>query len=223
MGNTNRLAFCTANNGTDDGKIYIEAESRLVETATMRVGYIRYNTLENKIFKFLTPRFESVNGALAVYSIDQYNNEYPIGTFAQGADITQIGISYPATPQQYLGFRFTMSRSDTDNTKGPLFTGYQVRVLPSIPRQRLIQYPVELYDSSMDKFNNPAGYENSAYDRLINMQNLENLGDLIRVEDFRTGESYLGIIEEMDFINRTPTDKRFSGYGGLLLVTIRTA
>jgi hypothetical protein len=222
-GNTNRLVFCTANNGVDDGTIFIESASVLVEQATLRVGYIRYNTLENKIFKFLQPRFESINGSLAIYSIDQYDSEYAIGTFAQGADITQIGIPYPATPQQYLGFKFVMDRSTTDSTKGPLFTGYQIRVLPSIPRQRLIQYPVELYDSSMDKFNNPVGYEGYAYDRLLNMQSIENLGDLIRVEDFRTGESYLGLIEEMDFINKTPTDKRYSGYGGLLLVTIRTA
>jgi hypothetical protein len=48
------------------------------------------------------------------------------------------------------------------------------------------------------------------------------VGDTIRVQDFRTGESYLGIIEEMDFINKTPEDKRFSGFGGTLLVTIRT-
>jgi hypothetical protein len=222
-GNTNRLVFCTANNGTTDGTIFIESASRLVPTATLRVGYIRYNTLENKIFKFLQPRFESANGALSIYSIDSFNNEYSIGSFSQGADITQIGIPYPATPQQYLGFKFIMTRSDTDNTKGPLFTGYQIRVLASIPRQRLIQYPVELYDSEMDKFNNPTGYEGYAYDRLINMQGIENLGDLIRVEDFRTGESYLGLIEEMDFINRTPTDKRYSGYGGMLLITIRTA
>jgi hypothetical protein len=222
-GNTNRLVFCTANNGTTDGTIFIESASRLVPTATLRVGYIRYNTLENKIFKFLQPRFESTNGALSIYSIDSFNNEYSIGSFSQGADITQIGIPYPATPQQYLGFKFIMTRSDSDNTKGPLFTGYQIRVLASIPRQRLIQYPVELYDSEMDKFNNPTGYEGYAYDRLINMQGIENLGDLIRVEDFRTGESYLGLIEEMDFINRTPTDKRYSGYGGMLLITIRTA
>ena len=223
LGNLNRLVFCTANNGITNGSIYLESATRLIEQATLRVGYIRYNTLENKIFKFLQPRYESVNGALAIYSVDQYNNEYAIGSFAQGADITQIGIPYPATPQQYLGFKFVMDRSDTDNTKGPLFTGYQVRVLPSIPRQRLIQYPVELYDHEMDKFNNPTGYEGYAYDRLLNMQGIENLGDLIRVEDFRTGESYLGLIEEMDFINKTPTDKRYSGYGGLLLVTIRTA
>ena len=223
LGNLNRLVFCTANNGVTNGSIYLESATRLIEQATLRVGYIRYNTLEYKIFKFLQPRYESVNGALAIYSVDQYNNEYAIGSFAQGADITQIGIPYPATPQQYLGFKFVMDRSTTDNTKGPLFTGYQVRVLPSIPRQRLIQYPVELYDHEMDKFNNPSGYEGYAYDRLMNMQGIENLGDLIRVEDFRTGESYLGLIEEMDFINRTPTDKRYSGYGGLLLVTIRTA
>ena len=222
-GDTNRLVFCTANNGVDNGKNYIETDTRLTPTGTMRTGYVRYNTLENKIFKFLQPRYESTNGSLAIYSIDSYNNEYSIGYFDQGADITQIGIGYPATPQQYLGFKFVMNRSTTDSSSGPLFTGYQIRVLPSVPRQRLIQYPVELYDHEMDKFNNPAGYDNSAYNRLITMQNLENLGDLIRVEDFRTGESYLGLIEEMDFINKTPSDKRYSGYGGLLLVTIRTA
>jgi len=223
VGNTNRLAFVTSNNGTTNGKVYIESDTVLVPSATLRVGYIRYNTLENKIFKFLQPRYESVNGALSIYSIDQYNNETAIGSFAQGADITQIGIPYPPTPQQYLGFKFVMDRSTTDSTKGPLFTGYQVRSLPSIPRQRLIQYPVMLFDFEMDKFNNPAGSEGSAYNRLLNLQEIENIGDLIRVEDFRTGESYLGLIEEMDFINKTPTDKRYSGYGGLLLVTIRTA
>ena len=37
----------------------------------------------------------------------------------------------------------------------------------------------------------------------------KSAGDTIRVEDFRTGESYVGLIEEMDFINKTPSDKRF--------------
>ena len=223
VGNTARLAFCTANNGTTNGKNYIETATRLTPTGTMRTGYIRYNTLENKIFKFLIPRFDSTDGGLNIYSIAATGAEAQIGTFEQGSVITQIGIPYPSTPQQYLGFKFQMARSTTNSSLGPLFTGYQIQVLPSIKRQRLIQYPVELYDHEMDKFNNPAGYEGAAYNRLMTMQDIENLGDLIKVEDFRTGESYLGLIEEMDFINRTPTDKRYSGYGGLLLVTIRTA
>ena len=135
----------------------------------------------------------------------------------------ELGIPYPNSPVQYLGFRFVMTRSTTDSSKGPLFTGYQIKTLPSIPRQRLIQYPVFMYDYEMDKFNNQVGYEGSAYDRLQTMMQIENLGDLIRVQDFRTGESYQGLIEEMDFINKTPTDKRFSGFGGVCLITIRTA
>ncbi len=86
----------------------------------------------------------------------------------------------------------------------------------------MIQYPVMCYDHEKDHYGVEVGYEGSAYDRISQLETIENLGDTIRVEDFRTGESYLGLIEEMDFINRTPTDKRFSGYGGLLLVTIRT-
>lgn len=222
-GNTNRLVFCTANNGTDDGTIYIESASVLVPSGEIRTGYIRYNTLENKIFKFLTPRFNTNDGGLSIFSIDQNDNFYNLGTFSQGSDLGQVGISYPNGAQQYLGFDFQFTRSTLDNTKGPVFTGYQVNTLASIPRQRLIQYPIGLYDYEMDKFNNPSGYEGYAYDRLQVMQNIEDVGDLIKVEDFRTGETYLGLIEEMDFINRTPTDKRYSGYGGLLLVTIRTA
>jgi hypothetical protein len=54
------------------------------------------------------------------------------------------------------------------------------------------------------------------------LEAVENASDTIRIEDFRTGESYIGLIEEMDFINRTPQDKRFSGFGGTLVVTIRS-
>ena len=223
LGDTNRLAFCTADNGAEDGSIYLESLDVLVPSAELRTGYIRYNTLENKIFKLMTPRFNTANGGLSIVSIDQNDVEYNLGSYDQGSFINQVGISYPQGAQQYLGFKFTFTRSTTDNTQGPIFTGYQVNTLASIPRQRLIQYPIFMYDYEMDKFNNPTGYDGYAFSRLSTMQSIEDIGDLVRVEDFRTGESYLGLIEEMDFINKTPTDKRYSGFGGLLLVTIRTA
>jgi hypothetical protein len=223
LGNTNLLAFCTANNGSENGKIYLESATVLVPQGSMRTGYIRYNTLENKIFKFLTPRFNTLNGGISIQSIDQNDNSYNLGVFTQGSDLSQVGISYPNGAQQFLGFQFTFTRSSLDDTKGPIFTGYQVNTLPSIPRQRLIQYPISMYDHEMDKFGNQTGYEGYVYDRLQTMQNIEDIGDLIKVEDFRTNETYLGLIEEMDFINKTPTDKRYSGFGGLLLITIRTA
>ena len=204
------------------GTGYIEEASELVEQGSLRTGYIRYNTLEGKIFKILTPRINTANGAFQMDSINAEGGAFNIGSFSQGQTVPDINISYPVGAQEYLGFRFTMYRSSSDATKGPLFTGYQIKALPAIPRQRLIQYPVMCYDHEMDKFNNEVGYEGSAFARMSQLESVENIGDTIRIEDFRTGEEYIGLIEEMDFINRTPTDKRFSGFGGLLLVTIRS-
>jgi len=215
FGKSDRAAFSTGNN--------IWAEStNLVSEGYLRTGYIRYNTLETKIYKLLQARINTTNGGLSIESIDSTDTAYNIGTFSQGTSVPEINVSYPNSSQEYLGFKFTMTRSSTDATKGPLFTGYQLKSLPAVPRQRLIQYPVFCYDHESDKFSNEVGYEGSAYARMSQLEAIENVGDTIRVQDFRTGEEYLGIIEEMDFINRTPEDKRFSGFGGTLLVTIRT-
>ena len=221
LGDTNRLAFCNAGNGTD-GTIYIESASTLLAEGFLRTGYVRYNTLELKIFKMLQARIDTTNGGINIDSIDYADNFFRIGTFAQQAIVPEININYPQASQEYLGFQFTLTRSTTDTSKGPLFTGYQIKALPAIPRQRLIQYPLSCFDHESDHFGVEVGYEGSAYFRMTQLENIENVGDTIRVEDFRTGESYIGLIEELDFRNATPSDKRFSGYGGTLLVTIRT-
>jgi hypothetical protein len=221
LGDTNRLAFCNAGNGAN-GDIYIESDTDLVEQGTLRTGYVRYNTLELKIFKLMQARVDTTNGGLYVDSIDYADNFYRIGTFAQESNVPEVNINYPQAAQEYLGFQFTLLRSSTDSSKGPLFTGYQIKSLPAIPRQRLIQYPLSCFDHESDHFGVEVGYEGAAYYRMSQLESVENLGDTIRVEDFRTGESFIGLIEEMDFRNATPSDKRFSGYGGLLLVTIRT-
>ena len=219
-GNTTQLTF-TTNYVATPGAVYIEEASTLVPTATLETGFIRYNTLENKIFKTLTPRFDTTNGGITIYSVQADNTEITLGSFPQGSSLGVIGIAYPATPQQYLGFKFDFIRDVDDSTLGPKFTGYQVNTLPSIPRQRMIQYPAMCYDFEMDKFNNQAGYDGAAYNRQQTLERIEDVGDTVLIQDFRSGESYLGLIEEQDFINRTPTDKRYSGYGGVLLITIR--
>jgi hypothetical protein len=216
FGNSDRAAFTTGNN------TWAESTTSLVPEGYLRTGYIRYNTLETKIFKLMQARIDTTNGGINIDSVDYADNFYRIGTFAQGAAVPEVNINYPQQSQEYLGFQFTLTRSDTDVSKGPLFTGYQVKALPAIPRQRLIQYPLSCFDHESDHFGVEIGYEGSAYDRMGQLEQIENIGDTIRVEDFRTGESYIGLIEELDFRNNTPSDKRFSGYGGLLLVTIRT-
>jgi hypothetical protein len=216
FGNSDRAAFTNGNN------TWAESTTSLVASGYLRTGYIRYNTLETKIFKLMQARVDTTNGGVTIQSVDAANTFYTIGVFGQESAVPQININYPQTAQEYLGFKFTLTRSTTDVSKGPLFTGYQIRSLPATPRQRLIQYPMSCFDHETDHFGVEVGFEGAAYDRLSQLELIENNGDTIQIQDFRTGESYLGIIEEMDFRNNTPSDKRFSGYGGLLLVTIRT-
>ena len=216
FGNSDRAAFTNGNN------TWAESTTSLVASGYLRTGYIRYNTLEAKIFKLMQARVDTTNGGILIQSIDSVDNFYTIGNFSQESAVPEININYPQTAQEYLGFQFTLSRSTSDATKGPLFTGYQLKSLPAVPRQRLIQYPLSCFDHESDSLGVEVGYEGSAYARMAQLEAIESNGDSVQIQDFRTGESYIGLIEEMDFINRTPSDKRFSGYGGLLLVTIRS-
>ena len=222
MGDTNQLAFVTANNGTTDGAIYVENLDEKISEGYLQTGFIRYNTLELKVFKLLQARIDTTNGGLNIDTVTYNNQEYRIGTFNQESGVPEVTVSYPTGSQEYLGFKFTLTRSTTDVSFGPVFNGYNLKALPAVPRQRLIQYPLFCYDHEADKFGVEEGYEGSAYDRMSALEQVENVGDTVRVQDFRTGESYLGLIEELDFINKTPSGPRFSGYGGTLVVTIRS-
>lgn len=226
-GNTNsstsdRLMFATAYAASANGSTYVQHESTLVSSGYLQTGKIRYGTLENKVFKLMKVRVDNSTGGLVVYSISANSNEYTIGNMSQGGFTSEIGISQPTGSQEYLSFKFTLTRSTTNNAEGPVLNGYQIKSLPAVPRQRLIQYPLACYDREIDTFGVQVGYENSAYDKLKSLEATESAGDTVQIEDFRTEETYLGLIEQMQFINKTPTDKRFSGFGGILLVTVRT-
>ncbi len=219
---TDRLMFATAYASSADGAVYVEDASTLISSGYVTTGKIRFATLESKVFKTLKARIDNSQGGLAIKSIDASNNEYTIGTFNENDFAPEVGISYPTGSQEYLSFQFTISRSSTNTSNGPTFSGYQLKALPAVPRQRLISYPLVCYDREKDSFGNQVGHEGAAYEKLALLEEVENVGDTIRIEDFRTGESFLGIIEQLQFINRTPTDKRFSGFGGIIVATIRT-
>jgi hypothetical protein len=173
FGNSDRAAFATGNN------VWAEATNSLVATGYLRTGYIRYNTLETKIFKLMQARVDTTNGGILIQSIDSVDNFYTIGNFSQQSAVPEININYPQTAQEYLGFGFTLSRSTTDATKGPLFTGYQLKSLPAVPRQRLIQYPLSCFDHESDSLGVETGYEGSAFARMAQLEAIENAGDSI--------------------------------------------
>ena len=222
LNGTDDLAFSTAYASGGDGHVYREDTANRMSTGYIKTGKIRYGTLENKIFKTIKALVNNTNGGIVITSVSQSGNEYTIGTMSQGDFTPEVGVSQPTGSQELMSFKFTLTRSTTDAALSPELNGFQLKSLPAVPRQRLFQYPLACYDREMDSFGVQVGYENSAYEKLAALEATESAGDTVQIEDFRTGETYLGIIEQTQFTNRTPSDKRFSGFGGVLLLTIRT-
>jgi hypothetical protein len=115
-----------------------------------------------------------------------------------------------------------MYRDGTDNTKGPVFKGYQAKATIATPRQRVLRFPVYCFDTETDRYNTIVGYEGRAFDRIQLLEDIEQSGDVLTFQDLSTGESRQAIIEQVTFTRMTPPDKRFDGFGGVLEITIRT-
>jgi len=141
FGSSNRLGFCTSYN-TTSGNVYREDTTQLRQSGYVTTGAIRYGTLEPKNFKFLRARGDFANGAMDLYAIDPAGNVYNIITYNASVGTPEAATTNPEGPQEYLSYKFTLSRSASNTSLGPIFKGYQAKALPATKRQRLIQFPV---------------------------------------------------------------------------------
>jgi hypothetical protein len=221
IGTTNRLAFCTEFE-TTDGAVYMESATVLRSTGYVTTGAIRYGTLEPKNFKLIRARGDFTYGGMDIYALDATNNTYTIITYNSAVGTPEAATTSPEGPQEYLSYKFTLSRSATSTSQGPVFKGYQAKALPATARQRVIQFPVWCYDVETDRYNVKTGYEGRAWERIQLLEDVEKLGDIVNVQDFTTGERVQALIEKVNFMRKTPPSGQFDGFGGLLLITVRT-
>jgi len=221
-----RLVFCTANNGTADGTIYIESASTLMSSGYLTTGKIRFSTLEPKNFKRLLGRGTFTSGNFTMSSLATNANgsdtQYDHITYNVGVDAVEVTTSQPETAQEFLAYKFTLDRDTTNTATGPVFKGYQAKATIATPRQRIIKFPVYCFDIETDRFNTVVGYEGRAYARMQLLEEIEKTGDVLTWQDLTTGESQQAVIQEVTFTRMTPPDKRFDGFGGVIEITIRT-
>ncbi len=216
IGSTDKLAFSVGLQ-----YVYYEGDDKS-SSGYITTGFIRYNTLEKKIFKFIGDRAQYFgNSGLNISVITPDETETPIISkiYLNGNSDTNI----PGEASEFVKFKFTLTRNPNTGYKdeGTILYGYQVKSLPATPRQRLIQYPLYCFDTEMDRYNNRIGYDGQAVEKLSSLESLESVGDVITVVDNRSGETYTGLIEEVAYTSMTSPDRRFSGNGGMLMVTVR--
>lgn len=219
IGETNRIAFTT-----NVGYTYLESASTLVPSGYIKTGNIRYNTLEPKNFRRIIGRGVFSYGSMTVSTVTENGTEYDHISYDAAIPAQEIATTQPENAQEFVAYKFTMYRDGTTSSLGPTFKGYQAKATIATPRQRVLKFPVFCYDVETDRFNVVTGYEGRALDRLRALENAEANGDVLNWQDLTTstGESRQVTIEQLSFTRLTPPDKRFSGFGGIIEVTLRT-
>jgi len=222
LGTTDRLAYCTTYASSVDGYVYSQSSGALMTSGYVTTGYIRYNTLEPKNFKRLLGRGDFTYGSMTLETVDEDGIEYDVVSYDVSVPPVEVTTSQPSGSREYLAYKFILYRDGTDNTKGPIFKGYQSKATIATPRQRVIKFPVFCYDVETDKYNVMLGYEGRAISRIQTLENIEQNGDVVTWQDLQTGESRQIVIEQITFTRQTPPDRGFSGYGGIIDILIRT-
>ena len=222
IGNGTQLAFTTSgSNG-----IYVQSATVLSTTGYLTTGKIRYGTLEPKNFKRLIGRgsFQVGDFTLASVATGTDGTETVFDHISYNVDVNPVEVttSSPQTAQEFLAYKFTLTRDTTTTSSGPTFKGYQAKATIATPRRRVIRFPAYCFDIETDRFNTVVGYEGRAFDRIRLLEQIEQSGDVLTWQDLTTGESQQAVIEEVIFTRMTPPDRRFDGFGGILQITVRT-
>ena len=209
------------NEGSSAGEIQSQHSTRKRKSGWIETGFIRYATSQPKYFKYIDVAGSMQNNSsITIQSIDSDFTNYNIINLTAGSIGDSVEIRYPQTKEVVLAFKFTLNASE-DLLTSPKLDSYQVKSIPAVTRQRLIQYPLSCYDIEMDRFNIQFGYIGRAYNVMQQLEELENNSNFVTVTDYRTNEKYTGVIEEVRFTNESSADKNNNGYGGVLLVTVR--
>lgn len=104
----------------------------------------------------------------------------------------------------------------------PTLKSMSLRATPAPKRTRYIQLPLLCLDNQIDRNNVPVGYKGFAYDRLKDLESLEETGSLIVVIDQRTGESVRCQIDKVNFSGNTPPNRQYDNFGGIITLTLLT-
>lgn len=204
------------------GGVYVQDATDLIPTGYLQTGYIRYNTLEPKNFKRLIARGDYEYGSMTLETVTADGTEYDVVSYDSSVPPVEVTTSNPQEAQEYLAYKFVLYRDGTEPSRGPIMKGYQAKSTIATPRQRVMRFPVYCFDVETDRYNVQVGYEGRAFDRIQALEVVEENGDVITWQDLTTGESRQAIIEQTSFTRLTPPDRGFTGYGGVIDITIRT-
>lgn len=173
---------------------------------------IRFNTLEPKHFKYVYLRHPDI--AQNVTGIDLYGQNPNSGLQVIAKNIrgsSTLGSSSPffiqdvGNAQEWFQFKIVPN--------GRTFNGYQLRGLPGVTRQVIIEIPLLCMDHETDRYGVLSGYDGYAFERLSALENLTASGNIVLLQDLNYNVSNLVIVDDYKFEQQSPELAKTSSAG----------
>lgn len=201
-----------------DGSLYVT--SGMVTEGWLDTGRIRFGTGEPKAFRLARLVARPNGGTLALTVVDSGGSENRVVELDGSYDVSEeVAIRVPGRAlNQFLSFRVYL-RANPGAT--PVLEGLTIKAVPAPSRVRLFQFPLSVFDEESDRYGNRYGGEGQAFARVSALEQIEESSRPVVVTDNRTGESFVGQIDSVDFVASAAPDKQASGFGGVARVVIR--
>jgi hypothetical protein len=179
---------------------------------------IRFNTLEPKHFKYVYLRHQNItDGSISVFGQNPDMNLTSIapnivGTSTSGAQ-TPFSIADIGNAQEWFQFKFVVNRGTTSLNNTPILNGYQLRALPGVSRQILIELPLLCLDHETDRYGVLHGYDGYAWQRIQSLEALIASGNVVLLQDLNYNQSNLVVVDDYRFEQQSPELAKTSSAG----------
>lgn len=179
---------------------------------------IRFNTLEPKHFKYIYARHQNItDGSIDILG---QNPNMLLTTIAPGvtgsstvAAATPFYISDFGSAQEWFQLKFVLHAGTVNVNYSPIFNGYQLRALPGVSRQVLIEIPLLCLDRENDRDGVLHGYDGYAFERINALEQLTASGNIVLLQDLNYNVSNLVIVDDYQFEQQSPELARTSSAG----------
>lgn len=212
VGATSLLAYAVGAN------VYLEDPNVRVQDGYVYTPKIRFNTLEPKHFKYVYLRHQNITDG----SIDIYAQNPNMVLTNIASNITGSSVSGSQTPffigdignaQEWLQFKFHLKFGTNDNTYSPTLNGYQLRALPGVSRQVLVEIPLLCLDHETDRYGVLHGYDGYAFQRVQALEALTASGNIVLLQDLNYNINNLVIVDDYRFEQQSPELAKTSSAG----------
>lgn len=206
------LAFATST------AVWMTDTANKQTTGFLYTPKIRYNTLEPKHFKYIYMRYQNIaDGSVDCYAQNPSMSLQSIAAGQSGSSITAsttpFFISDIGNAQEWMQFKFILHRGTTNANYSPIWNGYQLRGLPGVSRQVLIEIPLICQDHEIDRFGNLSGTDGYAFARVKALEALTASGNIVLFQDLNYGDANLVIVDDYKFEQQSPELAKTSSSG----------